>query len=445
MRASALAPSLAGLSLLGLSFTALSACSETALRPDPEPTVDPREEEDPSGGTRIDPVPEGIPVGGVQGTICNQPEVGLEGARVLVEHPWGVAQTVTNEEGYFSMEGLPAGKHVLVVTHAEYNTQLVIEVPRNETSTVLDDECVDDCGVPVPCLGLAEAVDRGAVSLMAGPSGTVYIENTSSRFDICLDEWVVMKSLGSQDAIIGQEPSVVLEPGDLHIIDYAVDVFGDMGDEAWWCVEEKQVIAEGVRYTYNGSLAPDILWNYIHDRTDTNYNGTEDHADVNFDNRIQTQTNVWSTQNWHPIVLVGRSRSLARLETPDSSATIRIDASNLGHLPTQTYVYEVVPPGFVVTDTVPEAFVVSEQDGSTTLRWDVTLDGAQPIQDAQAIYDVAKLYYTVMSPEVDPCIGRCEGSGAFATWTDAWGVSQSSASEKLVIEVCPPPAEGEDG
>lgn len=420
----------------------LLGCSEYGVSPEP-PQVDPIvEEEEPGGGVRSDPIPESVPVGGVQGTICNQPEQGLRGAVVMVEHAWGLAQTSTDEEGYFKLDALPAGRHVLVVRHPGYNTQIVVDVPRNEVATVLSDDCVDDCGVPVPCLGLAEAVDRGAVLIMAGPDGTVEIQNTSPRHSICLQEWAVIKSLGSQDAIVGQDPGLRLEPGDVHVFDYAVDVFGDKGREAWWCVEEQQVIADGVRYAYNGSLAPDMLWDWIHDRTDSNYNNVEDHEDVNFERRIQTQVNVWSTQDWHPIVLVGRTRSLVRLEHADDTAQVVVEASNLGQLPTEADVFEVVPPGFQVVTTEPQAIVTSEQDGSTTLRWTLTLDGAQPVDGDQAIYDVRRLTYTI-TPGEEPCIGRCEGNGVYAIWRDAWRRAQDASSEPLIIEACPAVA-GED-
>jgi len=412
-------------------------CSEYGVSPEERPSEDPLTEEDPTGGVEPDPIPDDVLRGGIQGTICAEPELGLQGAAVRVEHAWGVAEVATNAEGFFILQDLPAGEHVLVVTHELYQTQLTVEVPPNEVATVLDDTCVDDCGTPVPCMGLAEAFDRDHAQVVAGPGGTVEIANVGARYDICLEPWMVVISQGSQDAIVGQDPRIVLSPGERHVFDYAVDVYGDQGDEAWWCVEERQVIDSGVYYDYNGSLAPDILFDLVQDRTDTNFNDVEDHADVNSQGRIQSQLNIWDTQVWHPIVLVGRERSLFRLETPEDTATVKVQALNLGHLPVETTVFEVVPPGFDVLGAQPAAVITSESNGSTTISWQIALEAGVPQLEDQAIYDIAELSYTVGVNADEPCQGRCEGSGVMASWVDDWRRAQQSFSEPLILEVCP--------
>lgn len=417
----------------GLVLT--TGCSETQFNFPIEEEA-PVEEEPNTVTPKSDPIPEGVPIGGVNGTICAEPEKGLEGAIVFVEHEFGVAQTATDEEGYFELEALPAGRHVLVVRHAIYNIQIIVDVPQNEVATVMSDECVDDCGIPVPCLGLAEAVDRGVVSIRAIEDGEVEIRNTGEDYDVCLEEWVIVRSPGSQDAILGQEPRVVLRPGQVQRIGYAVDVFGDVGDEAWWCVEERQMIASGVRYVYNGSLAPDLLFNWVRDRTDANFNGREDHAEITPQNRIQSQENIWTAEEQHPIFLVGRARSLHRFEDPLDTEVVNVEVINLGQVAGSTQVYEIIPEGFSVSSVSPPAELTSEPNGDTLMKWDVTLAGAISIEDAQAQYDRAYLNYT-LGLEEEHCEGRCVGKGVYATWTDSYRRPQESFSEPLILEVCP--------
>lgn len=425
--------------LLACAAVSLTGCIETGITPDPPRQDDPVDEEEPTGGEKGLEIPDGIPIGGVKGTICAEPEVGLEGAIVAVEHEWGVSRVATDAEGGFVLDELPAGPHVLVVSHDAYNTQLAVDVPRNEVITVIDEECIDDCGIPVPCMGLKEAVDRLHARIEAGPDGTVEITNVGSKYSICLDEWSVVFSDYSQDAILGQDPGITLGPGESHVFDYAQDVYDQDGTatEAWWCVEQFQVIDSGVPYSYNGSLAPDILFGYVQDRTDTNVNGVEDHADVNFEGRIQTQLNIWNTERVQSILLVGRKRTVARLEDVDDTATLTVEARNLGQRPLSGSVFETVPRGFIVLDTSPPGVVTVLETGDTTIRWDVDLEGAEPVEGDQAIYDEAWLSYTIGVDKDDRREGRIEGTGVYGSWVDTWDRDQGSWSEPLILEVCP--------
>ena len=64
------------------------------------------------------------------------------------------------------------------------------------------------------------------------------------------------------------------------------------------------------------------------------------------------------------------------------------------------------------------------------------LEGGVPVDGGQTIYDRQDLVYTIGVNVDDPCIGRCEGNGVYASWVDAWTRAQESFSEPLILEVC---------
>lgn len=413
---------------------ALFGCSETGVSPDVAPSPEP-EVTEPTVEPDVDVIPPEIVRGGVQGRLCLDKQTGLAGVRVAVEHEWGVAETATAVDGSFSLENLPAGNYVLVATADGYSEQIPVEIPPNEFAWVEVEDCYIDCDVPVPCIGLAEAVDRDAVTITMNDAGDFDIYNTSDDLRICMDEWVAVFSPFSQDAILGQEPRVQIGPGESTFIDYGLDVFGTEETEAWWCIERFQYTAAGAEYTYNGSLAPTVLMDDVVQRTDKNDSLVEDHAEIVEGAYIQTQMNLWDSEIDHSIVLVGRQRSLVRLRKPESTATVIVEATNLGQKPTTTSVTETVPPSFRVVDVNPAGLVRTLGDGSTSITWSVSLDAAQPIDGGHAIYDTEELTY-VVGRDTDECIGRCPGYGASAQWSSNLGPTWSSFSEPLIIEVC---------
>jgi hypothetical protein len=423
------------------TLIAMASCIDYTVTP--QPPIDDPEVRDPGGGGAngdIDPWPEGTPVGGVFGTLCETAESGLAGVEMLIEHRWGVARTFTNADGYYRLENVPAGTYTLVAIGDDYFAQLSVLVPPNEIVELSHAECTAICDFPIPCVGLAEAVDRRAARLRF-QDGLV-VQNTSSDIDICIDDWMVALSDTSQDVLFGQGEPVHIAPGRSQLYPYSVDVYGNLGDFAnfaWWCVERFQYIAGGSSYEYNGSLRPSRLFDLVHDRTDINRNGVEDHADV-VDGQLQTQHNIWNTEAEHPIFLVGRERSLVRLTGPGSRPTLRVQVQNLGQVAGTARVTEIVPRGFLVSGVSPPAQIRALGDGSTELAWTVSLDAALPdtTYATPTRYDMAELTYQIRLG-ADPCVGRCEGNGAGATWTDRIGRPWDSASEPLIIEHCTPP------
>jgi hypothetical protein len=412
----------------------LAGCSDYGVTPRVADIAEPTLPGDDEGGVDVE-IPDNVATGGVEGVICATEFGGLAGAVVLVEHEWGVAQTATDDEGRFGLYGLPAGEHVLVVIGAEYRTTMHVVVPPFDVAHVRTEDCGDPCDVPVPCVGLAEAMDRGAADITYD-FGNIEIRNTSDDLEICLTEWLVVISDTSQDAAVGQEPYVRLGPGQSHLFPYSTDVYGGMGDEAWWCVERTQRTLAGAAYEYNGSLLPDLLFDYVHDRTDVNRSGLEDHAEA-VEDGIQAQVNIWDTEIANPVVLVGREQSLIRLSESKPDKRVVVQVRNLGQRRGSTRVVEVVPPGFAVSNPQPPAQLATLPDGSTELTWQVELQGAVQTQDEPTDYQQVELSYTLGRGDSD-CDGRCEGSGLVADWRDTATRPWQSFSEPLIIEVCPP-------
>ena len=410
----------------------LAGCSEYGVTPNAslvEPDVDQPQVDPP------DPIPEHVATGGVQGMICEHEFSGLAGAEISVEHEWGVAKTATNAAGEFELLGLPVGQHVLVVVSPEYRTTIQVDIPAYDITQVRTRECGDPCDVPVPCVGLAEALDRDAAEIEYF-GGNIEVTNISADLEICLAAWIVVLSDTSQDAAVGQEPMARIRPGGTHTFPYAVDVFGGEGDEAWWCVERSQSTLSGAPYTYNGSLLPQVVYNWVADRTDANRNGAEDHSEYGEDGII-SQENIWNTEIDNPIVMVGREHTLVRLSDSRPEQTVVVQAWNLGQRSGSATVTEIVPPGFAVSNPEPAAQISTLPDGSTELRWQVTLRGAIQFEGARTDYDMVDLTYVIAKGDTD-CDGRCQGMGVQADWRDTATRPWTSHSEPLVIEVCPP-------
>lgn len=421
---------LASLSLLG--------CIDYELTPDPEgelPSDEPDDRAEPRGDE--DPLPPGTPTGGLHGRICATADQGLAGVQVMLEHEHGVSRTLTNASGEYHLADVPAGNYTLVIESPDYAAQIPVLVSPNEDVELSHPECDDMCEIPVPCVGLAEALDRQGAQLRFGQS--MELHNLSSDLDICIDEWMVAFSDDSQDMVFGTAEPAYVAPRRSQSFPYSVDVFGGLGDAAWWCVERWQSTAPGSDYTYNGSLRPNRLMDLVVDRTDYNRSGIEDHVDV-FDGQLQTQHNLWNTIAEHPVLLVGRERSLVRLAGPGSRPTLRVQVRNLGQQPGVGQVVERVPPGFTVSHIDPPAQVQTLDGGATQLTWQVEVDAAEPdftYQRPTRYHDV-ELTYRLSLGEPD-CQGRCEGEGLTATWRDLDSRPWRSRSEPLIIEHCGTP------
>ncbi len=382
-------------------------------------------------------IPDEVPTGGLRGVVCEDEFSYLEGAKVSVEHEFGVSVDYTDANGEFFIAELPAGTHVVVIEKGDFHEQITVVITANEVMELASDECVqDECTPEVPCIGLAEAVDRHAVIMTTESEGLLF-ENVSSQYAICMDEWYVLIGEGTQDAAAGELDTTRLEPGDEFSYPYGADVYSDFAfsNDAWWCVEETQVTVVGGAYTYNGSLVPEPLFDYIHDRSDVDDDGVEDHEDMEELSYV-TQYRIWERLNDHPTILVGRDKNLVEIVGEDS-ATVIIEVTNIGKAEGEASVYETVPAGFIGEEFSPAPVSSQENgDGSITYRWEVALEAAIPGSTAdQTWYDQAFIAYAIRAGE-DACEGRCVAERLQSDWLDDDGAPWTSESEPLIIEHC---------
>ena len=178
---------------------ALLGCSDYELNPDDPSEDEVPEDTDPGKQDGDTELPDGVAYGGVQGAICADSESGWEGLDVLVEHEHGVARTTTDADGFFQLTELPVGEHVLVATGPDYLQQIPILISENEVISLQSDECDADCDIPVPCVGLAEAIDRDAAWIMLVDEG-IEVANTSDDLDICIRQQEI-----DRDLLLGQQ------------------------------------------------------------------------------------------------------------------------------------------------------------------------------------------------------------------------------------------------
>ena len=413
-----------------------AACVGYGLSGDPDGSA-PRADLGPDPGAGHDP--DASEAGGVRGQWCPEVDPGGHGIEVVIEHDRGVARTLTDADGRYALTGVPPGRHVLVAVGEALAAQIPVVIPPGEVVELTHPECQDRCEIDVPCVGLAEAIDRGGVDLTYRNdlgAQSIELHNRTSDLDICLDEWMVFFGAATQDALVGPAGATVVPPGARLKFPYGRDVFGDDGDRAWWCIERSQPLVAGSPFTHRGEREPSGLMRLIVDRTDLNHNGIEDHVDV-VDSTLQTQHNVWSAQANHPVLVVGRERTVIRIVGPGHRPQVRLLVRNIGQRRGSGVVTEVVPEGFVATDVNPPARVEALGGGATRLIWDVTVEAAVPgiAPHSPTRYDEVALGYRIgRAPQ--PCDGRCEGFGAEVSWVDAWARPWIADGEPLVIESC---------
>lgn len=144
-----LAPTLlAPIALLLVGCPPDQSISQIVDPPD-EPDTDTETWHDSEADT--DPVPDDVLTGGIMGRICAPNGWRyINDAKVSIEHPWGVAVTYTDEEGFFILDGIPAGEHVVIVQKGSFMTQFSVLISPNEVLELASEECLrDDLNIAV--------------------------------------------------------------------------------------------------------------------------------------------------------------------------------------------------------------------------------------------------------------------------------------------------------
>ncbi len=103
----------------------------------------------------------GIGSGGIIGRVCDPSGNGwVTGATVWIDDGGIIVSTVTDEDGYFQLDGLTAGFHTIHIEKGSWGTTYDIEVYEGAASALPDDLCLTDEGITVGVVsGLYDSVE----------------------------------------------------------------------------------------------------------------------------------------------------------------------------------------------------------------------------------------------------------------------------------------------
>jgi hypothetical protein len=247
-------------------------------------------------------------------------------------------------------------------------------------------DCREVCGDYVPddgCYSAWDAFALGILSAESTDSGVLTVTNTG-HYDVCLDgSWSMWDAEGTQALTIGNS--------DAGLSEYRVPAGGALDffygswttengveerylDEApWWCYQRGIYFTPGIEYDMLAALLPEDFREFIEGETDWDHDGIEDHVDWATDFGVQTQTNMWDYQESHAVGVVGKKAQST--ESGTVATTLRVQ--NRGELDlVGGVVTDTVPANWslVACDVVPDSAVHNDDD-TTTLTWEVALDG----------------------------------------------------------------------
>jgi hypothetical protein len=202
------------MSLWRLAFvTVLAAgCSEYNMTSSQSTDGPPGPQEDTEVDGDGDPVPtEGA--GGIRGRICSPSEHAyVVGAEVYVETDDGLISTVTDGDGWFLLENVPAGDHTVMVEKGSFHTTFDVTVEADEVTELAEEECLSAEEVSVAVVtgqydSIQVVLDRLGVeyTLVNGVSGNAHVNLLRTpaeleKYDIVFfncgmnDNWLTYKS-----------------------------------------------------------------------------------------------------------------------------------------------------------------------------------------------------------------------------------------------------------
>jgi len=244
-------------------------------------------------------------------------------------------------------------------------------------------DCDEECGdyEPDDCYTDWQALGLGILGAETTGSGVITFTN-SGDFDICFEGFLLWDNPDSQGAVIGEElvdnqTYRVPAGGSLDVYYGSWTTDNDtyepyLGEPPFWCYQAGGPLQVGDVYTSIGALLPEDMQAFITDSTDTDGDGVEDHVDWADATGVQAQHNVWDYQDSHTALVVGKLAGA----TVDGTVQVTLTAQNRGALYGTGEITDTVPANwaFVSCDDTPDTLDVNP-DGTTTLTWNVYLDG----------------------------------------------------------------------
>src|SRR5207245_1077001 len=204
---------------------------------------------------------------------------------------------------------------------------------------------------------------------------------------------------------------------------------------AWWCSEEFQFTQAEIPYRIGGETLPFALRPVL---------ANEQHGGPN----ANTQTDFWTYLRSNPTVVVGKEPLWTQIDgTAGQKIHVTIDATNIAVYTfedtitkdvnvTHGVLEDTVPAGWNVEEgsySVPPDEIVSHDDGSRTLRWNVDLRAAleSSSEDPRypSAYEPLTRSYTLVAPAL--AAGRVELPRAQSDM-DRDGVADAASAPSLV-------------
>lgn len=314
----------------------------------------------------------------------------------------------------------PGDSTTLTVTYTpELDGEIVVGKLWIDTNTAAGSAVVPLEGREEPdCMGLGEAWDRGELTGQTGFTSALKVRNLSSEASICIDDWYLWLSEGSQDLGAGDMAgdagdlyplgSLMIPPGGTEIF-YALAETGS----AWYCVEQTQITERKKQYTYLGARVPEPMRSFMQ-------------------NGDQEGSWAWQTQN--PVMVAARRTNLVELPEEGGAETVTLRILNLGGLAGVAEVRESIPAGMSAGGFSVEPLAVEDgEDGATVYVFEVELDGRiETDTHTHTIYDELEISYTLTVP---PCESRTYAPPMETRWEDSDGVERTDTANPLAI-VC---------
>jgi len=237
----------------------------------------------------------------------------------------------------------------------------------------------------------------------------------------------------TQDAVLTTQTvpahgSLLYSYGDLVVQDF-------LPHPAWWCSEEFQFTQAEIPYRIGGETLPFALRPVL---------ANEDHGGSN----ANTQTDFWTYLRSNPTVVVGKEPLWTQIDgAAGQKIHVTIDATNIAvYTFEDTITNDVNVTHGVLEDTVPAGWnveegsysvapdeVVSHDDGSRTLRWNVdlraALEGSSEDPQYPSAYEPLTRSYTLVAPAL--AAGRVELPRAQSDM-DRDGIADAASAPPLV-------------
>jgi len=284
-----------------------------------------------------------------------------------------------------SVYATDGGQEVLLGAEDWEDTVVIGELSAQGTEPGCGFDCLYVCGDYEPeddCWTDYQALALGILSFEITGVGVATLSNSDSTYDICLEGFAMWDNPGSQSLVVGEEVllgSTYRIPAggslDMYYASWTTDngVYSPyLDDPSFWCYQNGTTLAVGDTYESIGAWLPEDMQSWITDNTDEDGDSVEDHVDWASSSGVQAQHNIWTYQNTHAAVAVGK---LAE-STANGTVEVTLTLQNRGAVATTATLTDTLPAHWSIDscDDTPDS-TTTNGDDQVEATWQVSLDG----------------------------------------------------------------------